>query len=357
MVDVGGEQQTELTASVVVAVVRARGQDDDDVEVGARRAPQLRGEDPRDLRRPEKLALEVHELLGRAQRPHVRLEDPEVALRQRVVDVVRNRPDELRAHVSGGLGVAHVELLAGDLSPAKGDMRRDVSDERALDAGSRVVPADTCAGGVHARIEPVAGERRQVDAADVGDAAVDHRELFVMAVHRPLFRVEGHANARSAHEPIALLAHAPSRRSEKRKRRACPRDHPHVDALGERSEQLVQRRAAAGEVERRVEVPAGKQHVALRAFEIGLEARERRLAVDEELDAVAVAGRRVAGAPQGSVRRRVPRTPPAVPVQAAPVMCDDGTLDGVADGIVQTVDMRDRHRARRVSAQTPARTR
>ncbi len=70
-------------------------------------------------------------------------------------------------------------------------MLRNVVDSGAFDPCRSVVPADRSAGGVVVRVEPVAGFGCQVDAADEGDAVVDDDRLFVMAVHRPLLRIEG----------------------------------------------------------------------------------------------------------------------------------------------------------------------
>jgi hypothetical protein len=40
------------------------------------------------------------------------------------------------------------------------------------------------------RVEPVTGLEGEVDAADEADLAVDDHELLVVAMHRPLARVE-----------------------------------------------------------------------------------------------------------------------------------------------------------------------
>ena len=71
-------------------------QDGDDPEVRVRWIDELVGEDRRQLRRPEELALEVHEPLGTAQRPHVALQDRELAARQSAIDVLGHGPHELR---------------------------------------------------------------------------------------------------------------------------------------------------------------------------------------------------------------------------------------------------------------------
>jgi hypothetical protein len=83
----------------------------------------------------------------------------------------------------------------------------DVAHEWAFDPRTSVVPADRAARRMLARIEPVAGERGEVDAVHVRDAPVDYGELLVMAVHRPLLRVELHPNLRPCDHRLARLAH------------------------------------------------------------------------------------------------------------------------------------------------------
>src|SRR5581483_6790393 len=325
----------------------------------ARWVPQLGCEQVRDLGRPEELALEVHHPLRRAKCPHVRLEDPEVTLRNGVVDVVRDGSHELGAYTARELGRRGMRgtLPAGDLAPAQRDVRSDVADERPFDARRGVVPAHASARRVCARVDAIAAEPSQVDPADVGDASVDDHELLVVTVHRPLARVECQLDLRAAHELGAVISYLTPRRSEERQWRTGPRDETNVDSLRERAEQFAHGRPAVREPELRVDVPPGHEHVALSGLQIGLESRERGLAVDEDLDTVAVARRRVSGTPERAVLRRRVRVPPAEAVQAVPVMCEDGTLDTAADGVVQTVEVRDRHRPRSVSADTAQTTR
>ena len=85
------------------AVVRARGQHDDDAEVVGRRLAELGREHVDDLGRPEELALEVHEPPRGAQRAHVGLEDPEVAVADEVVLALGDRADDLDLGVARGL--------------------------------------------------------------------------------------------------------------------------------------------------------------------------------------------------------------------------------------------------------------
>ena len=99
---VGLGEHPELAARVVGPALRPGREQDHETEVVRRRAAQLRGEDLDELGRPEELALEVDEAPGRAERAHVGLEDPELASRERAVD--------LFGHGSDGL---HLELARG----------------------------------------------------------------------------------------------------------------------------------------------------------------------------------------------------------------------------------------------------
>ena len=81
VVDVGGDEATELTARVVLAALRLRRQKDDDSELVARRPAQLVLQHGDDLGRPQELALQIDERARAPQRTQVRLEDPEVTAR------------------------------------------------------------------------------------------------------------------------------------------------------------------------------------------------------------------------------------------------------------------------------------
>src|SRR5205085_7301196 len=97
-----------------------------------------------------------------------------------------------------GLGARYD--LPGHLCPAKREVIGHVCDRGAPYERDRVVPAVGAARRVLARVEAVALERRQVDAADERELTVDDHELLVMAVHRPLPGVECVADARAAGE-------------------------------------------------------------------------------------------------------------------------------------------------------------
>jgi hypothetical protein len=94
------DEDSDLPARVVRAVVRMCGQQHDDAEVVARRLAQLAREDRDELRRPEELALEIDEALRRAQRAHVALGDGELSERQSLVYALGHGAHELRLHTA-----------------------------------------------------------------------------------------------------------------------------------------------------------------------------------------------------------------------------------------------------------------
>lgn len=103
-------------------------------------------------------------------------------------------------------------------------------------------------------------------------------------------------------------------------------------------------------------MPPGKKHRLACSGDVLLQASERSLAVDEHLELVAIARRRIARAPQ-AVGGRIVGVLPAVAFQAPPVMGDDEPLDSGSDGVVNPIDVCDRHRTTSVSAQITARER
>src|SRR5207244_1375221 len=97
----------------------------------------------------------------------------------------------LQLDVARGIGSGNRrKRLAGDLLPAHAEVLGDVRDGRSLDARGCVVPADGAAGRVLADVEAVALLPSEVDAADEGNAIVDHDRLLMVAVQGPLFRVD-----------------------------------------------------------------------------------------------------------------------------------------------------------------------
>src|SRR5437763_10305512 len=98
-------------------------------------------------------------------------------------------------------------------------------------------------------------------------------------------------------------------------------------------------------------MPARQEDRVARGREIVGEPRQRRLSVDQRLQPIAVARRRLPVAPERRGRWGVGPLPP-VPAQAAPVVPEDEALDAGADRVVHAVEPRDRHNPASVSEQT-----
>ncbi len=153
---------------------------------------QLVDQDLRDLGRPEELVLDVDEPSRSAERPNVGLEDPKVAARHGARRSSRERfaRSGARSRPAGRFGSP-----AARRSPVTSCQRirkcsATSSTAGPFDARARVVPADGRARRVLARVESVTGLGGEVDAADERDPVVDHDRLLVVAVQRPLLRIE-----------------------------------------------------------------------------------------------------------------------------------------------------------------------
>ena len=190
---------------------------------------------------------------------------------------------------------------------------------------------------VRARVEPVPPKRREVDSADVGDAIVDQHDLLVMAVQRPLPRVELHLDACPTRQLVAHLAHLAAVGMKERQWRSRPREHAHVDAHGSVGKQLAERRAAVAHSERRREEPSRDMHVRLRRSDVVDHAGQYLGAVDEELDLRARSRSKRAGL-RPAARRRIERARVAAPAQPAPVMREDRVLDRGADRCIEAIE-------------------
>jgi hypothetical protein len=128
------------------------------------------------------------------------------------------------------VALAALQLLEGDRLPELVDDLRRISPDRVGRAPKMLAPeaqpgpagecriaADDVAGGMAAGVEAVATERGKVDAADEGDLAVDDHQLLVVAVHRPLARVERPPHLRPPRQFVTNAAHlrAPRRRPQR----------------------------------------------------------------------------------------------------------------------------------------------
>ena len=88
-------------------------------------------------------------------------------------------------------------------SDRRAEVSRDVIDDGPPHPRGDVVPADRASYRVLAGVEAVTAERREVDPADEGDLAVDDDQLLVVAVERPLARVQRDVDARAAGQLVA----------------------------------------------------------------------------------------------------------------------------------------------------------
>jgi hypothetical protein len=181
------------------------------------------------------------------------------------------------------------------------------------------------------RVETVPGEGGEVDPADEGGVSVDDRKLLVVAVQRPLARVQRELHLRPADEGFAHRAHLPSVGVEERQWRSGPAEHPHLDALRRLREQLPQcRLRAPADPQLRREEPAREPDVRPCLFDCLREPRQRFRTVDEHLQLVPRARRRFAGGP--AARGRIEGPEPADALQPPTVVRRDDPVEQVAEG-------------------------
>ena len=131
----------------------------------------------------------------------------------------------------------------------------------------------------------------------------------MVAVQRPLLRIEGTPDERVLGQLPLHLPHLATRRAEERQRGAGPDQDSHVDPLCELGEQVAEhrRRPVAFECKAWREVPAGEVHMRAGAAQRVGDPRQRSLAVDQDLERVAVADRRsFRPAPCGRIERPLP---------------------------------------------------
>jgi hypothetical protein len=225
-----------LRAGVVLSGVRPTGQHHDYTEVIGRRPAELVCEDVHDLRRPQKLVLQIDQVPGGAQRAQVLLDDAEVASRRELVELLGDGAHDLQLHIAGAhhAGWLRFQALAGDRLPALGDVAADVGHRRPAQPRGDVVPAHPPAPRMLGRVITITAKIRQIDAADKRELVVDHDELLVVAVHRALVRVQRGLDPRPAHELIAPRAHRSPPRREHGHR--SPQQHPNVDRPGSLSQ-------------------------------------------------------------------------------------------------------------------------
>ena len=191
----------------------------------------LSTQDADDLRRPQELVLEVDEPLAPSA---ARARRPRGSGSRRAAGSRRPSRAPCGRPAPSSSRPAPAAATTGDVLPGRppSSGRRSARRRRRRPgrAGTSTTschprpPRTWCARGV----EAVARQRREVDPADERDLAVDDHELLVVAVHRPLARVQLAADARPVHELVARGSRTARARLEQRHRRAGPQQHAHV---------------------------------------------------------------------------------------------------------------------------------
>jgi hypothetical protein len=158
----------------------------------------------------------------------------------------------------------------------------------------------------------------------------------MVAVHRPLLRIERAANLCAAAEALAHLADRSARWPKERQRRSCPDEHAHLDPFGELGQQIPQNRRLSPTRERKVrrEEPAGDVNVRLGPLQFRHHPRQRLGTVDQNLERTSRARPRVTGGP--ATPRNVKSSQPADPLQPTPVVRPDGVTNRRSQVAVST---------------------
>ncbi len=148
------------------------------------------------------------------------------------------------------------------------------------------MPPEATAHRVISGVVPVAAQRRQVDAADERDLAVDDDQLLVMAVHWALAGIERDPHARAAKELVAHLPNGATARREDGQRCPGPQQHPDIHAFSQLAEQIAKARCAivTREPETGSHVPPGDVDVRAAARERPSDARQSLSAVYQNLE-------------------------------------------------------------------------
>jgi hypothetical protein len=139
----------------------------------------------------------------------------------------------------------------------------DIPNNRALQLGRDVVPAEASPGMVACTVPAVSGQRRKVDAADEGDCVVDDHDLLVMAVHGSLAGIQDTLDLGAGRDLLADRADHLAGGLKHRHRWPRPQQHAHLDVFGERGQDVLQRGgvALAGQLKAGGQVPARDVHV------------------------------------------------------------------------------------------------
>ena len=154
-------------------------------------------------------------------------------------------------------------------------MLSHVGHSRTVDTNGGIVPADSTPRDMRWGVPRISTVEREVDPSHEGDATVDHDRLLVVAVREPRAAVGVSLDLRMAGEGIEHLANIFLRGLEDRERSPLPRQHAHVDPLGELGENVAddRRLVVPRHVQLRREEPASEIDVGLRACELASDRR------------------------------------------------------------------------------------
>src|SRR6478672_5245889 len=110
--------------------------------------------------------------------------------------------------------------------------------------GTRSFVATSCqprpaARVVRSTVPSISRQRGEVDAADEGDRVIDDHELLVMAVHAPLAGIQHTLDPAAGRQLRAYRANHLAGGLKRGHRGARPHQHPHLNALGQTSEDVT----------------------------------------------------------------------------------------------------------------------
>src|SRR6476659_5663232 len=121
------------------------------------------------------------------------------------------------------------------------------------------MPTETATRVVRSTVPSIPGQRGEVNAADEGDHVIDDHQLLVMAVHAPLAGIQDTLNPAAGRQLRAYRADHLAGWLKRGHRGARPQQHPHVDALGQTSEDVTHSGCVTvtGQFKTGSEMPAG----------------------------------------------------------------------------------------------------
>lgn len=215
--------------------------------------------------------------------------------------------------------------------PAHPEVLGNISDRGAFESRAGIVPAHARTRRMPIGVEAITRLRGEVDPADERHAVIDDDRLLVMAMHRPLFRIERALDLGGCGQLLSNPPHLTSGGTEERKGSTGPDQHPDLDAFGQFREEIPKDYvlAVALECEIRRKVPARQMNVRARSSELLRDRRQGLLAVDENVNRIPRPHRRVAGSPTSGWW--LERSLPSDPSQATSMVTADLAADLIAE--------------------------